>query len=147
MITLRSISFRMLIAYRGEPRIVGLHICPMLTSYLEAEIEMPFFGFLAILTLAPVAGVSALADPVPEPAYQQLETRRLFEPTESELRNEAAGRVYIYEGMTDRAVEQAMEDAFERVEYMMFINTIRTDARGQPLRDPETGLIEADDDC
>jgi hypothetical protein len=95
--------------------------------------------------LVPVAG--ALADWAPEPAYQQMEIRRLFEPTDGELRNEAAGRVYIYEGVTDRAVEQALEEEFERVDSMMFINTIRTDAQGQPLRDPETGKIEADDDC
>ena len=105
------------------------------------------FIFLAISILAPVAGESALADPAAEPAYRQLEIRRLFEPTESELRKEAAGIVYIYEGMTDREVNQAMGDEFERVEHMMFINTIRTDAQGNPLRDPDTGLIAADDDC
>ena len=105
------------------------------------------FSFLAILILASVTGESALANPAAEPAYRQLETRRLFEPTESEMRNEAAGSVYIYEGMTDRAVNQAMEDEFERVEHMMFINTVRTDAEGKPLRDPDTGLIAADDDC
>ncbi len=106
-----------------------------------------FFSFLVILTLAPVAGESALADPAAEPAYRQLEMRRLFEPTESELRNEGGGSVYIYEGLTDRAVNRALEEEFERVEHMMFINTIRTDAQGKRLRDPETGLIEADDDC
>jgi hypothetical protein len=73
--------------------------------------------------------------------------RRLFQPNEFEMRNEAAGSVYIYEGLTDRAVNQAMEDEFERVEHMMFINTIRTDAQGNPMRDPETGLIEDDNDC
>ena len=104
-------------------------------------------SILAILILAPVAGESASADPAAEPAYQQLEMRRLFEPTESELRNEARGGVYIYEGLTDRAVNRAMEEEFERVENMMFINTIRTDAQGTPLRDPDTGLIAADDDC
>jgi hypothetical protein len=108
---------------------------------------MHFYGYLAVLLLAPVACASVLADPAPEPAYQGLEMRRLFEPTDSELRDEAEGSVYIYEGVTDRAVERAMKEAFERVDSMMFINTIRTDARGQPLRDPDTGLIEADDDC
>jgi len=63
------------------------------------------------------------------------------------MHKEAAGSVYIYEGVTDRAVNQAMKDEFERVENMMFINTIRTDAQGKPLRDPDTGLIEADNDC
>ena len=105
------------------------------------------FGLLTISILAPLAGELALADPAAEPAYRQLEIRRLFEPTESELRKEAAGSVYIYQGMTDRAVKQAMEDEFERVEHMMFVNTIRTDVQGKPLRDPDTGLIAADDDC
>ena len=137
----------MLFACGTEPKIVGLRLSPLPTLYLEAALKMQIYSFLAILILAPVVGESARADPAPEPAYRQLEIRRLFEPTASELRNEAKGSVYIYEGMTDRAVNQAMEDEFERVEHMMFINTIRTDAQGKPLRDPDTGLIEADDDC
>jgi hypothetical protein len=137
----------MLIAGGAEPPIYGLRVRPFPTAYLEAKTAMPYVGFLAISMLAPIAGAGALADPAPAPAYQQMETRRLFEPTEGELRKEAAGGVYIYEGVTDRAVEQAMKEEFERVDSMMFINTIRTDAQGQPLRDPETGQIEADDDC
>ncbi len=133
--------------YGAESLIVGTGAYPLTTPYREAKIEKLHLIFLAISMLAPVAGAGALADPAPEPAYRQLEMRRLFEPTEGELRNEAAGSVYIYEGLTDRAVEQAMKEEFERVDSMMFINTIRTDAQGQPLRNPATGQIEADDDC
>ena len=104
-------------------------------------------GFVGLMLLVPVSWASDSENPPSDPAYRQLEMRRLFEPTEFELRSEGKGKVYIYEGVTDRAVNQAMEDEFERVEHMMFINTIRTDAQGRPLRDPDTGLIDADDDC
>ena len=104
-------------------------------------------GFVVFMLAAPVSWASDSENPPTDPAYRQLEMRRLFQPNEFEMRNEAAGSVYIYEGLTDRAVNQAMEDEFERVEHMMFINTIRTDAQGKPLRNPDTGLIEADDDC
>jgi hypothetical protein len=53
------------------------------------------------------------------PAWQE---RRLFEPTPSELREEAQGRVFIYDGVTDPVVDRAMDEQFARIESMMFIH-------------------------
>jgi hypothetical protein len=79
---------------------------------------------------------------------REIELRRLFEPTPSELAQEEKGRIYIYDGLRDKDVQRAMEQEFERVENMMFIRETKTDDKGEVLKDPETGqeLVE-DDGC
>ena len=72
--------------------------------------------------------------------------RRLEQPTTAELQWERSGHVMIYEGMTDREVELALEDHFNRVQSMMFINTVITDDKGNPLKDPESGKIVTEND-
>jgi hypothetical protein len=98
----------------------------------------------AIFGWAPlfVSGIIAAGE------LREIELRRLFEPTEAELRAEAAGRIYIYDGLRDVDIERAMEAEFERVDSMMFIRETKTDDKGEVLKDPETGqeLVE-DDGC
>ena len=72
--------------------------------------------------------------------------RRLEQPTEAELQWEGAGHVMIYEGMKDREVERAMDHHFNRVEGMMFINTLVTDDDGSPVKDPKTGKFVTEHD-
>lgn len=76
----------------------------------------------------------------------EIERRRLFEPTSGELRAEAAGRIYIYEGLRDRDVERALEEEFKRVQNMMFIRVKPTDEGGNPAKDPITGAEYVQDD-
>lgn len=76
----------------------------------------------------------------------EIERRRLFEPSPGELRAEAAGRVYIYEGLRDTDVERALEEEFKRVQNMMFIRVKPTDAGGNPVKDPKTGAEYVQDD-
>ena len=72
--------------------------------------------------------------------------QQLFEPTSAQLQQEATGRVQIYSGLRDTDVSRALEEQFDRIEYMMFTGTIMTDASGAVLTDPETGeaLVEND---
>ena len=52
----------------------------------------------------------------------------------------------IYEGMKDREVEHAFDNHFDRIESMMFVNTVVTDENGEPLKDPETGRVMTEPD-
>lgn len=77
---------------------------------------------------------------------RDIELRRLLEPTEAELQQEAAGRIYIYDGLRDTDVERAMEEEYERIENMMFIREKKTDEKGEVLKDPATGQDVVEDD-
>lgn len=57
---------------------------------------------------------------------EQWLTRRLNQPTDRELKHERKGNVYIYDGLTDRDVDHALNAHFDRIEYMMFLGTRKT---------------------
>jgi hypothetical protein len=48
--------------------------------------------------------------------------------------------------LTDRDVQRALNEEFERVDNMMFIRTRQTDAQGAVKRDEDTGEVEYEDD-
>ena len=61
---------------------------------------------------------------------------------------ERRGRVFIYDGLRDTEVERALDEQYDRVESMMFINTVVTDDEGAPLTAPESGeLLVENDGC
>lgn len=92
------------------------------------------------------AVVLSLPVTLPAADLTQIEKRRLFEPTASERMEESAGRIYIYDGLTDQVVRQAMQREFDRIENMMFIRVKQTDADGRVRKDPKTGQAEVEDD-
>lgn len=53
--------------------------------------------------------------------YQQ---KVLFSPSSSMLQAEAKGRVMIYDRLKSETIEQAMTQQFDRIENMMFVNTL-----------------------
>ncbi|MCU0835766.1 MAG: hypothetical protein MUC77_15240 [Chromatiaceae bacterium] len=101
------------------------------------------------MKLSCLAVALAVASPVLAAGVRDIELRRLFEPTPSELRAERAGRIYIYEDMRDTDVERAMREQFHRVQSMMFIRVQRTDKQGEVMKDPESGVptTVSDDGC
>ncbi len=92
--------------------------------------------------------VCGLAGPVNGPAVagDAWQERLLLDPPASQLRQEARGRVMIYDGLTDARIEQAMDTQFERIDSMMFVRTIVTDDNGAILRDEDTGSAVVEDD-
>jgi hypothetical protein len=99
-------------------------------------------GALPILAAVMLLGT----DPGAAADVSAIELRRLFEPSGAELAEEARGRIHIYEGLRDTDVQRALDEAFDRVENMMFIRTIKTDDRGEVQRDPDSGAVEIEDD-
>jgi len=80
----------------------------------------------ALMCAVPVGAVAASA----QTSLEQWQLRRLNEPTERERAHEREGNVYIYDGLTDREVDQGLSAHFERIEYMMFVGTRKTGSTG-----------------
>jgi hypothetical protein len=72
----------------------------------------------------------------------------LFNPNESTLERERSGTVMIYDGISHQEIERAMQEQFNRVEAMMFVNIVHTNKDGEVLRDPVTKPgLDFDDGC
>ncbi len=100
--------------------------------------------------IALIFSLSALQSPVwaynANPAYEWI-MQQLFSPDAEQLYREQHGLVFIYAGLTDQDVENALDQNFDRIEAMMFVATIHTDADGNVLRDADTGAVETDGGC
>ena len=92
------------------------------------------------LSIATAAGIAQAAD------ILEIEKRRLFDPTPAELRQEAKGRIYIFDGLSDADIARAMDEEFARVQSMMFIRVKKTNENGEVLRNPDTGTVVVQDD-
>lgn len=109
------------------------------TTTASAAIRRRFImGFVLVANLlmcAMPAGASANS------AQTNLELwllRRLNDPTERERTHEREGNVYIYDGLTDHQVDQAMNLHFDRIEYMMFVGTRKSEPTAEAPSDAET---------
>lgn len=79
--------------------------------------------------------------------YQKMwQLKRLFSPSARQLTMEKRHKVYTYVGLTDRQLEAAMDENFDRIQSFMIANVIITDETGKPRRDPKTGEILTEDD-
>lgn len=94
----------------------------------------------ALMCAVPVGAAETSADT----SLHQWELRRLNEPTERERAHERAGNVYIYDGLTDREVDQALNAHFDRIDYMMFIGTRKTAPADDPANSNAQGNGETE---
>ena len=97
---------------------------------------------LIILATSSVFSQSTLADD-PQQSWQ---LSLLFNPGDHQHEMGRRGRVFIYDGLRDTVIEQALDEQYDRIEGMMFVNTVVTDDDGVPLTDPETGEVLVEND-
>lgn len=55
-------------------------------------------------------------------------------------------RIFTYIGLTDKEVDQALDENFERIDSFMIANVIITDEKGEPKRHPKTGEVLTEED-
>jgi hypothetical protein len=107
----------------------------------EDAMKRPAPALLLITLMFP--GLSGADEPA---SAQSWQVTRLFEPSENDLASENKGKVIIYHGLTDKTVERALDEEFDRIESFMFTGTVVTDDSGEPARDPETDIVMTEDD-
>ena len=133
--------------YEGKRASPEFRLAPVSRAAVARHCQVGLYGaILAATTL--LGAMPAQADHgVEMSSLQKWQLRRLFVPNERELEHERKGNVYIYEGLTDRQVEDALSTQFERIEYMLFLGTKRTDASGAALRKEDGTVAKESADC
>ena len=71
---------------------------------------------------------------------------RLWNPSDSQLQYEQNGKIVIYHGLTDKTVENVMDNQFKRLSSMMFTGVVITIKDGDAVIDPDTNEIVVEDD-
>ena len=79
-------------------------------------------------------------------AQDAWQERMLFSPPASQLELEKRGRIVIYDGLRDTQIMHAMNTQFDRIQSMMFVRTVVTDAGGETRHHDETGAVVVEDD-
>lgn len=84
-------------------------------------------------------------------AAQQQDTwqvKRLLHPTAAQRADEQHGHVFIYNGLRDQVVKQALDKNFDRIDAMMFVNTKTPKAKQNTTQsNEEENDAEDDDGC
>lgn len=72
------------------------------------------------------------------------QVQRLLHPTAAQRAQEQQGHIFIYDGISERDVKRAMDQGFDRIGSMMFINIKKAKDDSSPVRDD--GEDDTDDD-
>lgn len=87
------------------------------------------------LVIATVLGANAQA----AGSGNNWQLKQLHSPSEGLAKAERGGRVTIYDGIHGPEIDRAMDEQFDRIDYMMFIHPIEETPGGEQLA--------SDDDC
>ncbi len=99
-----------------------------------------FCRLAALCFVAAAYGGQSLAQNGDQALHDWL-LKRLMQPSPHELERERNGNVYIYDGLSEREVDSALDRNFDRIQAMMFVGTVKTDPGGQPLHDAASGKV------
>ena len=67
----------------------------------------------------------------PVHAMDSYQYKSLFTPSEFTLKAEAKGRIMIYDGMTSKTIDKAMNEQFDRIDNMMFVRIVHEQEDGE----------------
>jgi len=111
-------------------------------SLVSDEIKRPRNVLLIpifFLSLATVTGAMAAQQP------KDWQTQRLLHPTPNQLESERQGHIFIYDGLSAKLIDRALNQAFDRIDSMMFINIKPADNKDVPTTGAGTDETEDDD--
>ena len=91
-----------------------------------------------------VCATAAMANDDADYLWQK---QMLFQPSDQQLQMEGRSQVFVYHGIKSTDIDLAMDTHYDRIENMMFVNTVWTNEKGEPLVDPYTGNPLVDNDC
>ena len=101
-----------------------------------------------VLIILVISSVFSLYTLVPHVPCLTWQLSLLFNPGDHQYEMERRGRVFIYDLSVECFSRCLFSYQYDRIEGMMFVNTVVTDDNGVPLTDPETGeLLVENDGC
>lgn len=77
--------------------------------------------------------------------HEDWQIHRLLHPTAAQRAHEQQGHIFIYDGLRERDVEQAMDQDFDRISSMMFIH-VKNTKDDRAVSTDGRGADETDDD-
>jgi hypothetical protein len=95
----------------------------MLLLQTRPKVALMIAVRLVIFIAFSIAGSAAALAVQPADDWQ---VQRLLQPTDAQRAREQQGHIFIYDGVKDRDVEHAMDQGFDRIGSMMFINVKKT---------------------
>ena len=103
----------------------------------DTPVPRILFGLLLASVLTPLSMAAGADD--------SFQHNALFNPSQSQLRAEARGRVMIYDRLDNDVVERALDTQFERIEHMMFTRIPQAEPDADDDDDDEVTV--EDDGC
>ena len=68
---------------------------------------------------------------MPAHAMDNYQYKTLFAPSDYTLKAEAKGRIMIYDGLTSKTVDKAMDEQYDRIDNMMFVRILHEQDNGE----------------
>ena len=87
-------------------------------------------GIISVSTVIIINMLLVLVS-MPAKAADSYQYKSLFTPSDFTLKAEAKGRIMIYDSLTSKTIDKAMDEQFDRIENMMFVRIVHEQDNGQ----------------